>query len=97
VTAPLAPLIVTPVPATILVTPVFVIVTAVEVFETPMPAPALNVLYGLALANKLSKLSRVLMNAVRIGSLPVDSLGKPILIVCLPDMLMFNPYDSIYQ
>jgi hypothetical protein len=38
-----------------------------------------------------------LINAVRIGSLPVDSLGKPILIVCLPDILIVNPYDSIYQ
>ena len=53
------------VPAIILQTPVFVIVT-VFIFELALaviPSPPVNVLYGLAHANRLAKLFTVLLNA----------------------------------
>jgi hypothetical protein len=61
-----------PVPAIKLSTPVFVIVT-VPVFASELaviPAPLVNVLYGLAQANKLEKLSFVLVNAAKSESDP---------------------------
>ena len=98
VTAPLLPLIDTPVPAINSVTPVFVIVTVpvVELAVTSMPVLELKVLKLLALANSMSKLTLYLVNAVYRSSLPTDSLGKPILMFCFPVIAIYFVVPYIY-
>jgi len=82
------------VPATILVTPVFVIVIVplLALLEVLIPAPFAKVLYGLAQANKLAKLFAVLLNAVYSESLPNDSFCNPIFITCRLPIAMIYPY-----
>jgi hypothetical protein len=99
VTSPLALLIVIPVPATMLVTPVFVIETTPveELVVIPTPVLPRKVVYGLAHANSITKLSSILLNAVYSESLPYDSLGNPILISCPPGIAIIKSSSSIYQ
>jgi hypothetical protein len=90
VISPVVPDNVTPVPAVKLVTPVFVIVI-VFVFASALvsiPLAPVKVLYGLAHANNVLKLVAVLVNAVYRESLPVDSLGNPIPMTCIPEIAM---------
>jgi len=95
VTSPFALLTTMFVPAMMFVTPELVIDTMPvdELALTFIPLPAVNVLYGLAHAKSVSKLVCDFVKAVYNESLPTDSLGKPMLIVCLPDILIFSPYD----
>ena len=94
VTFPFALLTTMLVPAMILVTPALVIVTVplLVLAVTFIPTPEVYVLYGLAFANKISKLSCALVKAVNRESDPVDSLGNPTLIVCLPMIAIMCPY-----
>jgi hypothetical protein len=62
-----------------------VIALATLLIAIPLPAKGV----GLALANKLVKLSLVLLKAAYSESLPVDSLGSPILICCKPCIAIY--------
>ena len=99
VTFPLAWFTVILVPAIILVTPLFKISTvpAILLLVTVIPVLPLNVLYGLALVKSVLKLVLVLLNAVYRVSLPADSLGSPILIICCPVIAILNPLRNRYK
>jgi hypothetical protein len=70
----------TPVPAMMLVTPVFNMFSIpwVAFAVSAIPVFAMKVLYGLAQEASVEKLFCVLLNATNNESLPTDSLGKPI-------------------
>jgi hypothetical protein len=77
------------VPAVILVTPVLVIVTVLASVVAVIPTPFAKVLYGLAHANNVSKLSTVLLKAVYSESLLADSFCNPTAITCCPEIAIF--------
>lgn len=81
-------------PAVKLNTPVLSIfnvpAVAFAVNVTPFPV---KVLYGLALLNSVVKLSLVLVKAVINESLPVDSFGAPIAMICMPVIAILSPYS----
>ena len=85
-------------PATISVTPVLVTTTVsvIALAATFIPDPLMKVGYGVAHANSWLKFCCVLVNAVYSESLFGDSLGKPTLIFCCPEMLILYPYLIVF-
>jgi hypothetical protein len=99
VTCPLLALNTILVPATRLVTPVFVTVTIPELAFAliPIPFPAVKVLNGLEQLDNVVKLLLILVKAVYNESLPVDSFCKPTFIVCIPEIAIKISLSCIYQ
>ena len=100
VISPVLPLSETPVPAIKLLTPALSKYTVPDVALDDVVRPefefAVKVLKLLAFANNVPKLVFVFVNALYRESLPTDSLGRPILILCCPEIAIIVSFLILY-